>query len=135
MKGSDSWRLSKPKCMTASVYPHTTQLRLLAVSPSKTPFPTVSSVLVRSLIESSKAALSPKNSRPASRSRALASSFRRLERSWNSSCASWCSREENSRDLLDPSRAGAERASITGMGLIGVRRRRWVFKAARLEIF
>jgi len=35
-RGTASCQLSKLKCITASVYPHTTQLRLLAVRPSNT---------------------------------------------------------------------------------------------------
>ena len=35
--GTANCQLSNPKCMTASVYPHLTQLLLLAVKPSKTP--------------------------------------------------------------------------------------------------
>ena len=34
--GTANCQLSNPKCMTASVYPHLTQLLLLAVKPSKT---------------------------------------------------------------------------------------------------
>lgn len=94
--GTASCQLSKAKCMTASVYPHSTQLLLLAVKPSNTDIPI-------SLLACPSSCDSPP--RPRSRWRSLLTAaisfFIHSETSWNSSWASWCSREEK-RELCFP---------------------------------
>lgn len=102
-RGTANCQLSKPKCITASVYPHITQLLRLAVRPSKTlllllvfadslPRPSVGDD-----VSISRTPAMPL-SRMLSLSTAVSSFLMHSETSWKSSCASWCSRELNRDD-------------------------------------
>lgn len=111
--GTGNCQLSKPKCITASVYPHITQLLRLAVSPSKTLLlaePRIPSSSSPGDFRSSKTPAIPRSFNP-SFSTANISFLMRSETSWKSSCASWCSREENNGLRLVPG-IGVERTLI-----------------------
>lgn len=86
--GTANCQLSNAKCITASVYPHNTQLLRLAVSPSNTLFPV-------SLILSNGTSDNPPNRRSLcpSLSTAAISFLMDSERTWKSSWACWHSRQ------------------------------------------
>lgn len=124
-RGTASCQLSKLKCMTASVYPHTTQLRLFAVRPSNTVEPTFL-CLDEPLV--SEIAPRPRSRKP-SLSTAVASRLIHSETSWKSSWASWCSREHSSGFVL-PS-GSIERALINSIGLIALALECGIFSARK----
>ncbi|KAL5507777.1 hypothetical protein ACEPAH_5395 [Sanghuangporus vaninii] len=131
--------------MTASVYPHATQLRLFAVSPSNTLDALNSFSLSLSALkfsdprrgrypeddpgegeaEGEEAAEEVNTNAPsplslcASASTACASLLIHSDNNWNSSCASWCSRDANSFERLPPPAGpdtGWESALMMGTG-------------------
>ena len=111
--------------MTASVYPHTTQLRLFAVRPSNTVEP-----MFLCLDESLVFEIAPRpRSRKHSLSTAVASRLMHSESSWKSSWASWCSREHSS-GLVLPS-GSIERALISSIGLMALTLERGIFSARK----
>ena len=111
--GTGNCQLSKPKCITASVYPHITQLLRLAVNPSKTLLlaePRTPSSSAAGDFRSSRTPAMPRSFNP-SFSTASISLLIRSDTSWKSSCASWCSREENNGLRFVPG-IGVERTLI-----------------------
>jgi hypothetical protein len=98
--GTANCQLSNAKCITASVYPHSIQLLRFAVSPSNTLFTFPPPPIFPSLSSFFPSAPIPPPNPPNPRSlipslsTATHSSLIHSERSWNSSWASWCSREE-----------------------------------------
>jgi hypothetical protein len=109
--------------MTASVYPHTTQLRLFAVSPSNTVKPVFLCLDEPLVVE-----IAPRpRSRICSLSMVFASRLMHSESNWNSSWASWCSREHSSGFVL-PS-GSIERALMSCIGLMAMGLESGIFSA------
>ena len=124
-RGTASCQLSKLKCMTASVYPHTTQLRLFAVRPSNTVKP-----MFLCLDEPLVSEMAPRpRSRKDSLSTAVASRLMHSESSWKSSWASWCSREHSNGFVL-PS-GSIERALMSSIGLMALTLECGIFSAKK----